>query len=65
MKTKIAQFRKALGMTQEGLAGKVDASRQTIIALEQGRYNPSLVLACRIARALGKAHVEEVFDIEE
>lgn len=43
----------------------VDVTRQTIIALEQGRYNPSLVLAYRITRALKKDHVEEVFEIEE
>jgi putative transcriptional regulator len=64
MKTRIAEYRRELGMTQEELAKKVDASRQTIIALEQGRYNPSLLLACRIAKVLGKEHVEDVFDVE-
>lgn len=47
-------------MTQEKLANKVGCTRQTIIALEQGRYIPSLELAFRIARAFGVA-VEDVF----
>ena len=61
MKTGIQDARKALGMTQEQLAEKVDVTRQTIISLEQGRYNPSLALAFRITKALGKKHVEELF----
>ena len=65
MKTLIAEYRRAIGITQQELAEKVDVSRQTIIALEQGRYNPSLLLACRITKALGKEHVEDVFCIEE
>lgn len=48
------------GMTQEELARSCQVTRQTIIALEAGRYLPSLELAFRIARALG-AGVEEVF----
>jgi len=47
-------------MTQEQLARKAGCTRQTIIALEQGKYHPSLLLAFRIARALGRG-VEEVF----
>jgi putative transcriptional regulator len=58
------ELRKVRGITQQELADKVDASRQTILALEQGRYNPSLQLACRIARALGKEHVEDVFEVD-
>jgi len=61
MKTKIAEFRKKIGLTQEELAKKVGVARQTIIALEQGRYNPSLGLAYAITRVLGKKYVEEVF----
>lgn len=64
MKTYIMELRKVQGITQQELADKVDASRQTILALEQGRYNPSLLLACRIARALGKEHVEDVFEVD-
>ena len=48
------------GLTQEELARRCSVTRQTIIALEAGKYLPSLELAFRIARALG-AGVEEVF----
>ena len=48
-------------MTQEGLGQRVGCSRQTIIALEQGRYVPSLELAFRIARTFGLT-VEDVFE---
>lgn len=51
-------------MTQEELAEAVDVTRQTIIALEQGRYNPSLVLAYRIKNALKREYIEEVFELE-
>lgn len=51
-------------MTQEQLATKVAVTRQTIIALEAGKYLPSLHLAIRIARVFGK-QVEEVFVIKE
>jgi putative transcriptional regulator len=47
-------------MTQEALAQKVDVSRQTIIAIEKGKYTPSVALALRIARAFG-ARVEDLF----
>ena len=50
-------------MTQEELARRVGCTRQTIIALEQGRYVPSLELAFRIARAF-KLTVEDVFEYE-
>ena len=50
-------------MTQEGLAGLIGCTRQTIIALEAGRYTPSLALAFKLARAFGK-QVEEVFEYE-
>ncbi|MFA5887678.1 MAG: helix-turn-helix transcriptional regulator [Candidatus Nanoarchaeia archaeon] len=61
MKTKITFYRKQLGITQEELAEQVEVTRQTIISLEQGKYNPSLELAYRVAKALGKKRVEEVF----
>lgn len=63
MRTKIAHYRTALGLTQEQLASRVGVVRQTIIALEQGRYNPSLRLAHDIAKALGRKSVEEVFEL--
>ncbi len=65
MKTRIKEHRKELKMTQEELAEIVDVTRQTIIALEQGRYNPSLILAYKITKALKKKYIEDVFDLEE
>ena len=65
MKNKIAQLRKALGLTQEELAAKVGVARQTIISLEQGRYNPSLGLAHAIAQALKQRSVEDVFELKK
>jgi putative transcriptional regulator len=50
-------------MTQEDLAKKVGCTRQTIIALEQGKYVPSIELAFKIARAFG-VNLEEVFKYE-
>lgn len=47
-------------MSQQDLAVKAGCTRQTIIAIEQGKYNPSLALAFKIARAFGKK-IEEVF----
>jgi putative transcriptional regulator len=61
MKNHIAKLRKATGMTQEELAEKTGVTRQTIIALEQNRYNPSLGLAHSITKALDKKTIEEVF----
>ena len=51
-------------MTQQELATRVGCTRQTIIALEQGKYVPSITLAFRIARAFGVS-LEEVFQYEE
>jgi len=51
-------------MTQEELANRAGCTRQTIIALEQGKYVPSIELAFRIARAFG-VKLEEVFQYEE
>lgn len=65
METKIAELRKKLSITQEELADKVDVTRQTIISLEQGRYNPSLMLAHKIAKVLGQKNVEDVFIIRD
>ena len=63
METKITELRKKLGITQEELASRVDVTRQTIISLEQGRYNPSLLLAHKITKALKQKSIEEVFII--
>ena len=51
-------------MTQQALAERAGVTRQTIIALEAGKYNPSLLLAFRIARAFG-CTVEDVFLFED
>lgn len=51
-------------MTQEELAGRVGVSRQTIVAIEGGMYNPSVSLAIRIARVFG-VPVEEAFLLDE
>ncbi len=51
-------------MTQQGLADRVGATRQTVISVEKGRYNPSVGLALRIAKVLG-ASIEELFQLEE
>lgn len=61
MHTKITFLRKKLKMTQEELAELTGVTRQTIISLEQGRYNPSLELAVKIKKALKQKHVEDVF----
>jgi putative transcriptional regulator len=65
MRTNISKFRHELGLTQEELAAKVGVARQTIIALEQGRYNPSLGLAHAITKALRKKSIEDVFILED
>lgn len=63
MKTKIMYYRKKLEMTQEELARIVEVTRQTINALEQGKYNPSLELAYRITKALKQKKIEDVFKL--
>ena len=50
MKNKLEELRKNKGLSQEQLAEKVLVSRQTIISLEKGRYNPSLDLAFRLSK---------------
>lgn len=60
MKTRIKELRARFDLTQEGLAKKVGVRRETIVFLEQGKYNPSLRLAHDIARAL-KSKIDEVF----
>ncbi len=63
MKNNIAELRKKIGMTQENLAAKTDVTRQTIISLEQNRYNPSLLLAHKITKALKQKNIEGVFPL--
>lgn len=61
MRNKITELRKKLELTQEELAQRVGVSRQTIISLEQEKYNPSLKLAADITRVLKEKHIEDVF----
>ena len=64
MKTRIRELRAKAGLTQEELAREVGVRRETIVFLEQGKYNPSLKLAYKVARVLG-APIEEVFTFED
>jgi len=64
MKTRIKEYRARYNLTQEKLAELVKVRRETIIFLEQGKYNPSLRLAHNVARALN-ATVEEIFIFED
>jgi len=66
MKTRIKQYRSKLNITQEKLAEMVGVRRETIIFLEQGKYNPSLRLAYNISKAL-QTGIDElfIFDDEE
>jgi putative transcriptional regulator len=64
MKTRIKEFRAKLNITQERLAEMVGVRRETIIFLEQGRYNPSLRLAHNVARAM-QTTIEELFIFED
>ena len=64
MSHRIKEYRAKLGLTQEKLAEMVGVRRETIVFLEQGKYNPSLRLAHNIARAL-RASIEEVFHLED
>jgi len=60
MENRIKELREQKNMTQQNLAESVRVSRQTIISLENGRYNPSIFLAYRIARIFGLS-IEQVF----
>jgi putative transcriptional regulator len=64
VKTRIREYREEHGLTQEQLAEKVGVTRQTILFLEKGKYNPSLRLAHRIAHAFNRT-IEEVFTFED
>jgi putative transcriptional regulator len=64
LKTKMKELREKLGITQENLAEKVDVTRQTILFLEKGKYNPSLRLAYRISRQLN-TKIEDIFSFDD
>ena len=64
MKNRLEELRRARGIRQEELADALGVSRQTIGSLENGRYNPSILLAFKIARYFGLS-IEEIFIYEE
>jgi putative transcriptional regulator len=61
---RIAELRSTNGLTQQALADELEVSRQTVISLEKGKYNPSIMLAHRIAARFGLT-IEQVFIFEE
>ena len=64
MKNRIEEIRKEKGIRQEEFARALGVSRQTISSLENGRYNPSILLAYKIAKYFGMT-IEEVFCFDE
>lgn len=64
MKNRLEEIRKSRGIKQEELAAALEVSRQTIGSLENGRYNPSILLAFKIAKFFGM-QIEEIFIYEE
>ena len=63
MNNRLEEIRKERGIRQEELAEALSVSRQTIGSLENGRYNPSIILAFKIARYFGMA-IEDIFIYE-
>lgn len=64
MRNNIKILRKELGLRQEDVANQLGVTRQTIIAIENDKYNPSLQLAMKLARLLNTP-VEEIFQLDE
>lgn len=64
MNNRLEEIRKQREITQEELAAALEVSRQTISSLEKGRYNPSIILAFKIARYFNM-QIEEIFIYEE
>ena len=64
MKNRLEEIRKEHGMKQEDLADALEVSRQTIGSLENGRYNPSIILAFKIAKYFNIS-IEDIFIYEE
>lgn len=64
MKNRLEEIRKERGIKQEELAAALEVSRQTIGSLENGRYNPSIILAFKIARYF-EMLIEDIFIYEE
>lgn len=64
MNNRIKRLRKEFGLRQEDMAKKLGVTRQTIIAIENDKYNPTLELAMKIAKLL-KMNVEDIFFLED
>jgi putative transcriptional regulator len=64
MENHLEEHRARMGLTQQELADRVGVSRQTIISLERGRYNPSIILAFRLAHQF-RVTVEDLFIYSE
>ncbi len=64
VRNKVRYYRKLSNMTQEEFARKLNVSRQTIIAIENEKYNPTLALALKISKLFNKP-VESIFFLEE
>ena len=64
LKNRLEELRKQRGIKQEDLAAALEVSRQTIGSLENGRYNPSIILAFKIAKYF-HMNIEEIFIYEE
>lgn len=64
LKNRVIEYRKKYGYSQDKLADLLNVSRQTIISIEKGKYNPSLPLALQIAKTFNTI-VEEIFLLED
>jgi putative transcriptional regulator len=64
LKNKVSEYRKKHGYSQDNLADKLGVSRQTIISIEKGKYNPSLPLAMIIAETF-QTNIESIFILDE
>lgn len=63
MRNTLAELRAEHGLSQAALAGALDVSRQTIISIERGRFDPSLPLAFKIAAHFNRA-IEDIFELD-
>jgi putative transcriptional regulator len=64
MKNRLKVYRAMQNMTQEDLAEKAQVTRQTIISIESGKYEPSIQLSFKLAKIFG-VHIEDIFIYEE
>lgn len=64
MHNRLRELRSSFNLTQEQLADRLGVSRQTVISIENGRYNPSLILAYKLARVFS-CRIEDIFNFSE